>query len=950
MPEPPRPSWGDESPLLPAVHLPRRRLSDGILMRLESYPVVLLHAPAGYGKTTLLAELQRQAPDGSLYLALNQSPLDVEHILAALIRLYQPIHPDIGDELNRIYADNQRFDLAYHRLRASAGRTEARRLIMLDDFPAENVPGMQAIEHMLTYPLPGWRFIISVRGQPALPLARWSASGHLTRLTERDLRLTPQEVSDLVSTTLGYELTTAEAEWIEADYEGWPLGVRLVTQSLRDILPSDISRALSALRSAQGPIPPVIDFLEYEIFGPNGLAETERFFLTHTAVLDKLEADVCNALLDVDNAGETLHRLHRRGCYVLSTSPAGDVYRYLPPFRAFLLHSLRLRHGTAGLRTQHRQAARVYEQRADWLHAVDHYLSAHAYDDATQIIEQYGPSMIEALRNPASLSGATVTSLPGVSQRILHWLDELPADRPQERPALADFRANLRPLLLSVGAGRPQTTRAEGSHLRLASSDNHEGGGVIQRLRQTLAQNSQDPTRRAELLLGLSRHLGVLAEHKAAVEAAHEGLAALPHVAERTSRLSLELGLVRHLAYLCRDLGELSKAEDHARRGLEITGREGIGDATAREQSLRAWMLVLIARGNFVEARHLDAEWQDVAHRLGVPGTALRAHTLLRARIAMVEHDYHSAEQWLAAVGDTDSDVIQLRLLQGRYDEALRYAHSQWIVQQANPARLGRMIAQTWVGVTEAHGGDSRVARRALDEAVDFFKAHDLQFWLAGAQLQHAWLERKNPAGARQDIQAALAFGEHSGTTNFSFWTPDVMAFACAEALRADPGRRYVRELMELRLKPASALPSVPSAPLTHRRPEPRVEDESRNGALPPHGARSSRLKATSATAPLPPGVDRLVQEGRFTQDCGVRLMTRYRLTPREIEVLALYLDPNVRGEQRRVNEAIAARLSLSEVTVRDYVSAVLKKLEMPGRDRLQLREWALKEGLIPPS
>jgi DNA-binding NarL/FixJ family response regulator len=76
--------------------------------------------------------------------------------------------------------------------------------------------------------------------------------------------------------------------------------------------------------------------------------------------------------------------------------------------------------------------------------------------------------------------------------------------------------------------------------------------------------------------------------------------------------------------------------------------------------------------------------------------------------------------------------------------------------------------------------------------------------------------------------------------------------------------------------------------------------------------------------------------------------MTRYRLTPREVEVLALYLEPDVRGPWRRVNEAIAKQLGLSEVTVRDYISAILKKLDTPGRDRLKLRAWAIQEGIIP--
>lgn len=948
-----------QPPQLPVSFVPRPYLTSLIQDSLQVSSIVLLHAPTGYGKTTLLSEIY-QTSGPTVYLSLDTDRVEPEFVLDAFLGHFNATYPELLTEIKTVYTQTRRFDAAFRRLTDRIGGSASPCLVMLDDYPVKRIPGIEALEYILNHRLPSWRFIIASRGKPDLPWARWSASGQLTVFKDTQLRFTTEESAELVSNVLAYPLTPEDISVIETDYEGWPLGLKLLADSLREMATSEISRILHVLHHERGLIMTTYDYLEHEVLREFDTHETEQTFLLYTSILADLQTDICNSLLDIENAGEILGRLHRRGIFLRSQDQAGASYTYHPTFSMFLQQVLRQRRGPATIQAQHRRAAQIYEDQDNWSRAVDHYLAGRAYDDAVRLIEQniaYLSPVAHGRVYQDETHGHSyhINGIAPTGDRaffdlatVERWIDALPPEKRKAYPILSSLHdpqqtngkqhsliANARPTIDDL-AQRATTDYLQGRH-----------EAPVEYLRQALSAVDLDPAQRAELLLCLSTHLGALIRHREAIEVVEEGLMTIARVSPREVKLDLELRLARHAAYLYRDVGELYIAQEMSDRAVSISAIEGVGDEKALEQSLRAHLLMLIARGDFQATLRFENQRLSLRNDPSTLSNPPSYYALLRARIAMVEGDYAAAEDWLLLVEDVGSDLTHLLFLQGRYPQALDQAQRELAQQPAGRNRLGHAVAQTWLGIVAAHSGDKKLARHHLDEAIDFFTTHDLMFWRAGAQLHRAWLVRADDRElARQDIAEAMSFGARFSAFYFTFWCPSVVLFACTEATTVQLHLPYAQELLRRRVKRDRAKETAttlgPGA-----RPETNGHGALRTAQTFAETSWTSAPSEDASALALHPSIERLIENGSLSRECAIKLVVQYHLTPREIEVLGLYLEPDVRGTWRRVNEAIADRLALSEVTVRDYISNILKKLDLSGRDRLKIRAWAIQNGLI---
>ncbi len=921
-------------PKLSPYHVTRPRLRKALLNSLADRQIALIHAPAGFGKSTLLVECAHHASGRVVYARFEPTYADplapIQVFLQALASL-EPIAPEQTDEPL---------------------------LVIIDDYP---VTGDAIVDEQLEWCLdrcpPTWRVILSSRGQPNLPLARWAAEDRLTVWTQRELAFTVDEAQHIASSILGRPLQPQEATLFHNNFDGWVLGWKLGLEALRTQSVADTARILDA---DGGLIWVVEEYFEREVMQKQLAAPTEADFLYRTTILSELAVDICNPYLGLQNVGEMLRSLERRGLFLTRLDPAGTIYEYHPAFKAFLHHHTRQKMAASAIQSLHQRAAEMYEQRGAWHRAIHHYLLAETYDAAVRLIEQRG---VELLDRPT-----VVPEIPYVRPQRLRdqvdimwqWLNRLPPQLLEERAPLQflmgrilhargghhEARAMMQRALEKVrGQGDPIEEAKIVVNMALVDFADGHFAEAIDRIRHILPQTEEVPSVQVEALLALSLSLAAQAQMRQAIEAAEAGLQSVGQVLDRQRRASLEMRTARHLAYLYRDIGELEAAAAMADRAACVQIDEKVTEIDTQHQNIRAQMLVQIASGHLDDARRIGQEWRRLL--AGLPGDTEYSSQLmaLEGRIALLDQEYGPAEIKLVQTSSFGSDLTQLRLLQGRHDEALQLAELELVRQGADAPPLSHAIAQMWLGIVESQAGNYQRGLKLVTESVAFFSAHELRFWQAGAELHLAWLlaQTGQHDQAQCLVESALAYGARAFALYLAFWHPHVIAFACREALVANTYTTYAIALASQRLRSAQAHPF--QALVQH--PDARVRMQARS-ILDSLGVAAYPPAPFHSRVSLNPRVEKLVQQGRLTQLGATRLGYDYSLTPREIEVFTWYVEPGVRTGGSRVNQAIAQRLHLSETTVRDYVSVILKKLEAPGRDRLHLRAWALAAGIVP--
>lgn len=302
--------------------IPRPRLIKAIDQ--AQGPLVLLRAPAGYGKTVLAAQWAARRP-GARWL----EPGDVLS--------------DPGSWPGDLVLEGYR--------PGDAGLDQA--LVAL----------LEGLE-------PGARLLLLARAEPSLPIARWLAEGRVTRLEAEELAFDPDEAARLLGRHAGENL-----EGVMQRSEGWPLALRLMAQALE--------RGGAADQIA-GRLPPLSDYLEAEVW--SALTPAQRRFLLRTAVLEELFPEECDGLLERTGSARILRALQAAGVPLCPPGKVGQGYRYLALFRDFLLSKLdetpRERRELEG------RAARVLLQAFQPFRATPHALEAQDWELALSCLSQ----------------------------------------------------------------------------------------------------------------------------------------------------------------------------------------------------------------------------------------------------------------------------------------------------------------------------------------------------------------------------------------------------------------------------------------------------------------------------------------------------------------------------------------------------------------------------------
>jgi LuxR family maltose regulon positive regulatory protein len=408
-------------PPLRAHMLARERL----LMMRPSMPetrLLLLSAPAGFGKTTLLAAcchaLIEQQDTAVAWLALDEGDNDPARFLAYLAAalsqaLMSPAFAGIPSlPIEPISANVESTLTQLVNVIAASDRNV---VLVLDDYHRVSAPAVHSAVAFLLEHLPHHACLaIGSRADPPLPLARLRARGQLIELRAADLRFTPDEVQAFFAAS-DRALAPDDAQAVGAYVEGWPAGVQLVALALH-AAPCAWPTELGC-QPAEPPGGPVLDHLcgsESHVFAylADDVFEQQpahrKAFLLQTAILDRMCGPLCDAVLgleahDLEREATLCSQLHapsradsysrlileeieHANLFVMPLDDQRHWYRYHHLFRAFLRARLE-RESPLAVAELHRRASAWYEQNQLLAPAVEHALAAGEPVRAAALIE-----------------------------------------------------------------------------------------------------------------------------------------------------------------------------------------------------------------------------------------------------------------------------------------------------------------------------------------------------------------------------------------------------------------------------------------------------------------------------------------------------------------------------------------------------------------------------------
>jgi LuxR family transcriptional regulator, maltose regulon positive regulatory protein len=397
--------------------VPRPRLAEALGEGLARQ-LILVCAPAGFGKTAVLADWARRGPRPVAWLSLDAGDNDParfwRHAVAALDRARPGIAGRVGLLLGPPTSVSfvPMVTALVNELADQSGEDDL--LLVLDDYHlVSSEPVHASVGFLLEHRPPGLHLVLASRSDPPLPLARLRGRGQLAELRATELRFTFEEAAALLREAAGPGLPDAVAAALAARTEGWAAGLQLAGLSLRG--QSDAAGFVAAFSGSNRY---VLDYLADEVLA--GQTEQVRGFLLETSLLERLSGELCDAVTGRTGSQALLEQVERAGLFLAPLDEVRGWWRYHHLF-ADLLRA-RLQQERPGQVAQlHRNAAAWCEGHGLADDAIRHAVAAGDMVWAARLIEQYFDA---------------VYSLRGEGATLQLWLAALPAELVQARPRL----------------------------------------------------------------------------------------------------------------------------------------------------------------------------------------------------------------------------------------------------------------------------------------------------------------------------------------------------------------------------------------------------------------------------------------------------------------------------------------------------------------------------------
>ena len=395
--------------------------------------LVLMVAPAGWGKTSLLRDWWLAAQDsGAAWLSAREGDNDPARFWSGVIAALGTAAPGTGAAaLETLAAHGSLTPGWVETLLLDELASMPRRItLVIDDFHLITNPEVRSgFEFLVEHMPPTLSLMVAARCDPELPLARLRARGELAEIRAEQLRFSQEEAELLLNQTLGVTLPPDEIHALWQRTEGWAAGLYLAGLSLRGQKDGHTARFISALA---GDDRHIFDYLATEVLA--GLPPRIRAFLLRTAVLGRFCAPLCDAVTSSAGSQDLLDEIEHGQLFLVPLDNARRWYRYHDLFAEALRRELdRAEPGLALL--LHRRASAWHRQHGTAAEAIDHAIAAGDLCEARELIAMHWQKVLDE----------------GLAVTVASWLDRLPPEMVASDAQMCLIRA-----LLASLQGRPQ--------------------------------------------------------------------------------------------------------------------------------------------------------------------------------------------------------------------------------------------------------------------------------------------------------------------------------------------------------------------------------------------------------------------------------------------------------------------------------------------------------------
>jgi serine/threonine-protein kinase/serine/threonine-protein kinase PknK len=365
--------------------VPRQRILDRLGAGRRP-KLVLIHAPAGYGKSTLASQwgqiLTQQGLKGA-WLAIDSDDNNAVWFLAHLIEAIRRTMPELADTLQQEFEGHLENTSQYvlnALINCLHSDKQTLALVLEDWHRVDNTETTNALAYLLENCCHHLHLIVTSRTHTGLPLATLRVQGELAEIDASLLKFDTAESQALLVDQCGLDLTTADVADLEESTDGWAAALQLASLSLREHAdPAALIEHLSGRDEALGEYlaTNVLDSLEPDLLD----------FLMSTSITKQISTGLATALTDNRRSRSVLEEIEKRDLFLRRTDPEGSWFQYHHLFAEYLLHRLE-RDEEDRVPELHRRAAQWFTDHQMLSQAVDHLILAGDAQQAVDTVEQ----------------------------------------------------------------------------------------------------------------------------------------------------------------------------------------------------------------------------------------------------------------------------------------------------------------------------------------------------------------------------------------------------------------------------------------------------------------------------------------------------------------------------------------------------------------------------------
>jgi len=867
---------------IPSIRLKRvdrPRLIEQVNRGLDK-ALILVSAPAGYGKTTLISTWLRENNVSSTWVSLDEGDNDPLHFLQYILTAFQRISPTIGADLLGMLRGLQpvSLDTLLNLLINDITEHAPSFVLVLDDFHIiQAQPILEMVTFLLEHMPPNMHLVLLSRTDPPIPLSRLRARNQLLDIRADQLRFTSDEIATFLNKVMELNLAASDIATLEERTEGWIAGLQLAALSMQQT--KDIHGFVKAFADSHHYI---MDYLAEEVLQLQ--PENVRLFLLKTSILERMSGSLCNAVVELEETGPfngqvILESLEQMNLFVISLDDEKRWYRYHHLFAEVLSRHLEKQfpHQLCDL---HRRASQWYEQNGFIPEAIRHALAAGNQNFAIQLIEGNGCQLM----------------MRGEGFTLLNWIEAVEAHS-EDRPWLAILQAwafalngyldrvesALLPVDRFISSSAPNLKMkimlgsmvAVRAYLANMRGDTGQAAAFAQQALGYLPDRV--PFARSLRSLATSI-LGDASWLNGDLETARGAYTEAMRIGRAADNIHLTIIANSHIAETLIEQGQLHAAARTYAESLKMaTGQNGVASPLAARvhvglsQVSYEWNHLEAATRHVHQCIELSRQWESIEFQA--------VGYVMLARLEQAQCHPEKAKDAMRAADDLESSYH----LAQRQSIWVRSALARLWITQGNPERAASFLQENGIEIdgkfSYLREPEYLVLLHLLLSQTDY----DALLKLSECLLQRA--EAANRMGQVIEVLAlrALAF---QGKADM-----DQALAALGRALSLAQSEGYVRTFLD---------EGVPMAKLLHQ-------------------ARTHRIQAGYATELL----DAMGEAVSATQAPAQILIEP--LTVRELEVMRLI-------EAGCSNQEIAAKLVVSIATVKRHISNIYAKLGVKSR------------------